>query len=414
MKIQKKFRNYFVAIIGNTLEHYDRALYGLLAPFIAPLFFPNHDPITALILAYIIPHLSLLTRPLGSLFFGRIGDCYGRRIALFYSLFGMALMTVGIGLIPTYATLGSWAPLLLALGRMAQSFFAAGETAGGAIFVLEHTEKQKRSFAGSLYDASSIGGILIASLLVAVLSRYHFVEQGWRLLFWAGSLTGILGLIFRLKGQESEEFKEVAQKKKEPLLTVLREHKAALISIAIVVAFSHATFAMSFTLMNGFVPLISSISAADLMSVNTLLLCADAILLPFFGLIANRIGKEKVMLAAALMTAILAFPLFSLLSGAMLLLVTLVRMIFLILGVAFAACYHAWAVDRVEAKDRYTILSLGSAIGSQLPTMTLSLWLYKVTGWAFAPGLYFMLIAAAAFYVVFRLVKQESSYTARE
>src|SRR5579872_7035410 len=128
----------FAGMIGNLLEHYDRALFGLLAPFIAPLFFEGKDPLTALILTYGMLPLGILSRPLGSLFFGWIGDRFGRREALFYSLLGMAFTTIGIGFLPIYAQIGALAPLLLAFGRLLQNFFDAGETAGGAIAVLEN------------------------------------------------------------------------------------------------------------------------------------------------------------------------------------------------------------------------------------------------------------------------------------
>src|ERR1700731_673710 len=102
-------------MIGNILGNYDKALFGLLAPFIAPLFFGPEDPVTALILTYAMLPLGFLTKPLGALFFGRIGDKYGRKFALCCSLVGMAVFTFGIGCLPVYKTAGAWAPLGLAL-----------------------------------------------------------------------------------------------------------------------------------------------------------------------------------------------------------------------------------------------------------------------------------------------------------
>ena len=137
-------RNRIAGVIGNFLEHYDNALFGLLAPFIAPLFFEEKDPITALILTYGMLPLGFLdaSARLPS-FSGRSGDRFGRRHALFCSLSGMALVTVGIGSLPLYREIGIFAPLLLAAGRMLQSFCAAGESIGGAIFVLENTRVAK-------------------------------------------------------------------------------------------------------------------------------------------------------------------------------------------------------------------------------------------------------------------------------
>lgn len=176
----------FAGIIGNLLENYDSALFGLLAPFIAPLFFPDQDPLTSLILTYGMLTLGFFTRPVGSLFFGWIGDLYGRRKALIGSLIGMAMTTFAMGSLPTYAEIGLFAPVFLALGKMLQSFFVAGENAGGAIFVLEHTNSSKRGLNSGIYDSSSIVGILIASGMVAFLSQHGVIQEGWRVLFWLG------------------------------------------------------------------------------------------------------------------------------------------------------------------------------------------------------------------------------------
>ena len=136
----RQFRDRLIAMVGNILEHYDHALFGLLAPFLAPLFFEEKDPLTALILTYGMLPFGILMRPLGSLFFGWIGDLFGRTRALFFSLLGMAAVTFAMGCLPTHVEVGYLAPLLLALGRILQNFFAAGESVGGAIYVLERTD----------------------------------------------------------------------------------------------------------------------------------------------------------------------------------------------------------------------------------------------------------------------------------
>ncbi|MEI8300336.1 MAG: MFS transporter, partial [Chlamydiota bacterium] len=177
---------FIIGVIGNVLEHYDMALFALLAPFIAPLFFHTLDPLSALVMIYVMIPLGMITRPLGALFFGWVADQYGRRQALCASLVGMAIATVSIGCLPTSHKIGVLSPIFLAIIRLFQSFFAAGESAGGAIYVLEHTDVSKQSLMSSFFDASTIGGILIASGLVTFLSEKRWIEIGWRYLFWAG------------------------------------------------------------------------------------------------------------------------------------------------------------------------------------------------------------------------------------
>jgi MFS family permease len=380
------------ALIGNVLEHYDQALFGLLAPFIAPLFFSEEDPLTALILTYGILPLSFLTRPLGSLFFGWLGDRFGGSTSLFYSLSGMAFVTVSMGFLPLYKDCGILAPILLALGRMCQGFCMAGETAGGAIFLLEKTEDRRRGLISSFYDASSIGGILIGSILITVMSSRDWIEPYWRFLFWGGGATAFFGLFFRWDRTHESP-------KKVSWIHALSQNRRSLISIIIASGFSYTAYSLTFTLMNGYVPLVTPLTKSAVMEANTWLLIIDMILLPCSGYLSTLIGKEKTMFIAALLSAITALPLFSLLSQASFITVIVIRMVILLFGVTFAAPYHAWALSQVPKEHRYLILSFGYAIGSQLigaPSAAISLFLYKITGWVAAPGLYLMLIGSLA------------------
>lgn len=374
------------AIIGNFLEHYDTALFGLIAPFIAPLCFPHNDPVTALILTYGMLPLGLFTRPLGALFFGWMGDKIGRKEALFSSLLGMSLVTLSMGSLPLH-------PLMLAIGRMLQSFCAAGESTGGAIFVLEQTDPKKRNFISSLYDVSSMGGALLASFLVALFSYYGIMETRWRVLFWFGGFTALAGFVLRLTAKNAPVV--IDNQKKLPL----KHYQTTLLSLMIASGFSHVTYALTFTLMNGFIPLITSLSKREVMQANTWLLILDMGLLPCFGYLATRFGKEKIMLLGALGAFFGGIPLFMLLSEASLGRVIFVRILILMLGVAFAAPYYAWSLEQVPVKQRYRLLSLGSALGSQLigaPAPAVCLWLYQKANWSAAPGLYLALMGALA------------------
>jgi MFS family permease len=215
------FRSRAAGMIGNILGNYDKSLFGLVAPFIAPLFFGPEDPVTALILTYAMLPLGFVTKPLGSLFFGRIGDRYGRKFALCCSLVGIAATTLGMGCLPVYKTIGAWAPLWLALARMLQSFFAAGESTGAALYLLENTAPGRRSLISGFYAASSIVGYVIASGLVVCFSGY--MEEGWRVLFWIGSVTAIFGVALRLKNREDAIRPGPVQRL--PVVQVLREHR---------------------------------------------------------------------------------------------------------------------------------------------------------------------------------------------
>jgi MHS family proline/betaine transporter-like MFS transporter len=401
--MQIQFRDRLIAMVGNILEHYDNALFGLLAPFLAPLFFEESDPVTALILTYCLLPLGIAMRPLGSFFFGWIGDRFGRTRALFCSLFGMAVATMIMGCLPTYAEAGYLAPLFLVIGRVLQNFCAAGESVGGAIYILERTELRKKNLMSAFYDSSTVAGILAASAIVTLFSFQEMIHEAWRGLFWMGGIVAILGVFFRLKAKEGEEYIQSKHKVRANVIALIKTHKEALIAVTCVAGFSHMTYFLAFTLMNGLVPLVTSLSTAQAMGANTLLLLIDMVLLPLFGYFASKIGREKMMLAAAVSSFFCAIPLFYCLKGASLGVVLVVRLILMSLGVAFSATYHSWSQDRVPPEARYTILSLGYALGSQLigaPTAAFGLWLYQKTGWLIAPALYLMATSGlAAFFI---------------
>ncbi len=401
--ILSSFHNRLASLIGNLLENYDKALFALLAPFIAPLFFYGKDPITALILTYAILPLSLFTKPLGSLFFGWIGDRLGYKQALFYSLSGTALATMSIGMLPTYKTVGAWAPIFLALGRMLQSFFAAGESAGGALLLLENTEKKRRSLFSSFYDISSLGGMFIASIAVSSMSLQGCVEKNWRILFLAGGVTALLGLFLRYTAKKEADYIP-SKEEKNSLIKILKENKLALLIIILASGFSHTTYSFAFTFMNAFVPLITNTTQVEIIGLNTKLLIVDMLLLPCFGYLAYKLGKEKIMLAGSLCAVAGAIPLFLLLPSASIHTITIVRVFVILFGVAFGASYYAWAMEQVPSKHRYLILALGSALGSQLigaPSTAICLWLYKTSHITFIPGLYLALTGVGASFAVY-------------
>lgn len=399
------FRTRFVGIIGNILEHYDNALFGLLAPFVASLFFENNDPLTALILTYGILPLGILFRPIGSLFFGWLGDRYGRRIALCTSLFGMAMVTVIMGCLPTYQTAGIFAPILLASCRVLQNFCAAGENVGGAIFLLEHTENHHKNMLSSIYNATTIAGALIASICVLLCSVYFKNADFWRWLYWSGGMTAFIALPIRFFLQESKEFTSAQLGTRMKIRDALSLNWKPLCAIICVAGFSYTTYSLPFTLMNGFVPLVTSVTSSQVIKVTTYLLILDMCALPFFGYLASRFSKEKIMLSSAIFTFISSFPLLYLLNLDSLSIVIVVRTLIVLCGVAFTATYYSWIQELVAPQYRYTTLSIGHAIGSQLigaPTSVISLWLFKKTGWTGAPAFYLMFTSLLAAAVIYR------------
>lgn len=370
-------RRYFSATLGNLLKHYDQAIYSCLIPFLAPLFFPHEDPVYSLLAAYALLPLGLISKPLGAYVFGLIGDKWGRKLSLSISLLGMGLSTGAIGCLPTFEEAGALAPCLLSLLRLLQNFFSAGETTGGALFLLEQTPKEKRGLTSSLFEASGMLGIVGAALGVAFLGKTY-----WRELFWLGALSGAIGLLLRRKIVEAPapSFSEK---------WTLSDWKA-MIAIAAVSGFSYANYYLLSTFLNGFLPLVSKVSLEEALSLQSLLLALDFFLLPFFGWLSLKISKEKLVFTAVFLGAVLSYPLFLCLDGATVWIAGAVRIVFMVIGVLLAAPYHAWAMERAPETKRFRISAMGSAIGGRLigaPVPALSLWLYTQTGWIGSPAI---------------------------
>ncbi|MDP1609108.1 MAG: MFS transporter [Chlamydiales bacterium] len=382
----RSITNYLAAISGNILKHYDQSVYGFLIPFLAPLFFPHEDPVYSLLAAFALLPLGFIAKPLGAYVFGYFGDRYGRKKCLVVTLFGMGCTTASIGCLPSFEEAGWTAPLLLGLFRLAQSFFAAGETTGGALFLLEQTTAKKRGLMSSLFDASGILGVLMAAVGVYILGQTH-----WRWLFWIGGVSAILGLMLRKTTSETY----IAPEKK----TWSRSDWASMLTIAAVSGFSYANYYLLFTFLTSFLPLVSHVSAQEALALNTLLLSIDFLLLPCFGYLSLHISKEKLILTATMLGAMLTYPLFLLLDGASAWTAAGVRVAFTVIGVCLAAPYHAWAMETAPEEKRFTICSMGSAVGGRLigaPMPILSLWLYHQTGSVGAAGIPLVLTALLA------------------
>jgi MHS family proline/betaine transporter-like MFS transporter len=392
-------------LLGNAFEHYDNALYGLLAPFLAPLFFAEQDPLTALIFTYAIIPLGMLARPFGALFFGYIGDTKGRKQALIISLTGTALSTTFMGFMPTYLQVGWMAPVFLYISRILQNFFAAGETMGGAIYLMENAPESEHNLTSSFYGASTIAGILFASIGVTLICLTKQVENYWRLLYFIGSMTAIFAWYLRIKGNHTVfPKKQTTSAFFQSTCKAFWTMRKALCTIAIASGFSYASYILALVMLNGLIPLVSEIPKETLMYVNTSLLFLDFLLLPVFGLLANRFSRDLIMITAGITAFISGLPLFWLLQGASLPLIILIRVCIVVIGVWFSAPFHAWGQQLIPASHRYTMISLAYALGSQLlggPTAAVSLWLFKYTGSLISTAWYWMFLGCLSSGMIF-------------
>jgi MFS family permease len=411
--IKRSYSRILSLCIGNLLEHYDTALFGFLSCVLAPVIFPEKEPLSALILTYAIIPVAMLARPVGSLLFGFIGDYYGRATALSLSLIGMGLVSLLMAIGPSFIAFGLSAPLFWCLTRALQNFLAAGETCGGAIFLLESSQNKEHDILSSLYSASTIGGILLASIATTLLSTLNQIETGWGYLYLFGSITALFGYLIRrrIKTDQIPDSDVSPSDKKKLSIGVLWLYRRQLLSIAVCSGFSYANYSIALIVLSGFIPLVSDQSQQLMIPVNTALLVIDLLLLPLFGYLASKISRYRLMLVASLSACITCAPLFFLLQGASFGIILLIRIFFVVIGAAFAAPMHALLQTWIPKAHRYSVISFGYAIGSQLlggPSATLTLWLFKTTGSYFGMALYWIILATATSVVLARASIKDS------
>jgi MFS family permease len=372
------------------------ALYTFLVPFIAPVFFKQEDPIVQLIMAYGLTSVGVFTRPIGSIFFGRLAMKFNPKTLLAITLSGVALSTAVIGLIPGYDAIGSWAVGILLLVRIIQGLFAAGEQSIASILLLDKLEKGTRTKMSSYYVASSMTGAMMASSAATLVSMSSNPEFYWRYAFISGIITGIIGLVLRFITFDSPIQIQVPIL---PIYKIVNSHKATIIKVIFVSSFSYMTYAVPFVFFNKFIPLFNEISLTEMMKYNTALLAIDILLIPIFGHIAQKYNYTKWMIVTTILLGITAVPAFSLLSAASIYGITAIKFWIILTGIAFVTPSKVWMYHLIGGKERYLVTGLGYAIGTEIlgrQTTTICWMMWYYTGSITAPAYYIVFLSIAA------------------
>ena len=217
MTVSPKARVVLAAGIGNIVEWYDFGLYGLLAPVLASAFFPSHDRIAALLGVYGGFAVGFAMRPIGAIVLGRIGDRRGRQFVLVLSVVIMGISTVAVGVLPSYAAIGIWAPILLIAIRLFQGFSVGGEFVGSVTYLVETAPENKRGLAGSVANLGATVGMLFAAAAGALTeARLGSIHELWRLPFFFGGLLALIGFLLRRHLPPEEEFAHASAESSVP------------------------------------------------------------------------------------------------------------------------------------------------------------------------------------------------------
>lgn len=391
----------FATIVGTTIEWYDFFIYATAAGLVfAQVFFAPAGESIGLLLAFASVGISFLFRPLGAFLAGHFGDRIGRRPMLVLTLILMGAATTLIGILPTYATAGILAPVMLLLLRILQGISAGGEWGGAVLMAVEHAPRDRRGRAGAFPQLGVPLGMLLASGITAVMTGWvspgaAFIEWGWRVPFLLSIVLIGVGYMVRRAVDESPVFQEIATKKQQtkvPAAELFRKHWLLVLLAALVFAGNNAAGYMA---TGGFIPSYAT-SRVGLDRTDVLLAITFAAAMWFLftllsGYLADIIGRKRTYLIGFAAQALMVFPLFWLIDTGSLAMLYLALGLFTIgLGLSYGP-QAAWYSEIFPASVRFSGVSISYAIGAILGgafAPTIAQTLIQTTGSSAAVSLY--------------------------
>ncbi|WP_233615443.1 MFS transporter [Leucobacter chromiisoli] len=371
--------------VGQFIEFYDFALYGLSAVVLSALFFPSDNQLAGLLALFATFGVAFFVRPIGGLIFGSLGDRIGRRNVLVITLLLIGVATTGIGLLPTFETAGPIAPILLVLLRLVQGLSAGGESAGAPSFVFEHAPVNRRGLFVNITLAATALPSVAAAFFIFFLSismnDEAFTAWGWRVPFLIALPLALVGLWIRAKTEESPAFKEMAREQAEQAAEVAAEVEVAKHSPVreafrtnwlkmIQVVFVMGLTAMGFYFLSGyFVPFVQTsgnLSRDQALLLNGFAMLAYTVLLPVAGAIGDRIGRRPMLIGGAITIAVLAIPSFLLVTSGSVPLAMCGQLLF-VLAICFygGGCY-TFFIEVFDTKTRFTSAAFSYNLGYAL------------------------------------------------
>lgn len=395
------------AALGNAMEWFDFGVYGFLAYVLGQVFFPNASPSIQMIAALATFSVPFLIRPLGGVVFGILGDKFGRQKVLSTTIIIMAISTFSIGLIPSYATIGIWAPILLLIAKLAQGFSVGGEYSGAAVFIAEYSPDRKRGFMGSWLDFGSIAGFLFGAGIVVLLSSLlgdeMFHQWGWRIPFFLALPLGIIGLYLRHALEETPAFQQHLENEnqkeiKAPSLSakeVMSKYgKSVLICTGLVIV-TNVTYYMLLTYMPSYLSHNLNYSIDHGVLIIIAIMIGMLFVQPLIGFLSDKIGRRPFIIGGSIGLMILAYPAFIMINSNMIGFIFLGLLILAVLLNCFIGVMASILPAIFPTNVRYSALAISFNISVLVAgiTPTAVAWLVEESGDLYMPAYYLIAVA---------------------
>lgn len=392
-------RAYAASLAGTSLEWYDFAVYSASAALVFPeLFFPGRDPLTGALLAFSTYAVGYVSRPVGGVVFGRLGDRIGRKQVLVVTLVLIGVATFLIGLVPSYATIGSAAPVLLVLLRFAQGVGVGGEWGGAVLLSSEFGEESRRGFWSSAAQIGPPLGNLMAQGVLAVvtvsLSDAQFVSWGWRVAFLLSAVLVAFGLYIRLRLEDTPVFKAIQERGDRPtapVTEVFRDEWRGLLAAILARLAPDILYAMFTVFVLTYVTTQLGMSRSQALAATLTGSAVQLVLIPAAGALSDRVNRRLLYAIAVVGAAVWPFVFFVIIDGG--------SEVLLVLGVVLALVVHsfmygpqaAFVTEQFTPRLRYTGSSLAYTIagvfGGALAPAAFTFLLDRSGSWV-APAVY--------------------------
>jgi len=313
--MRRRIRAIFIGSIGNLVEWYDFYAYAAFALYFAAAFFPNSDPVVQQLNAALLFAAGFLVRPLGGWLFGYLADHRGRRGALMLSVSLMCFGSLMIAVTPTYASIGIYAPILLAAARIIQGLSLGGEYGTSATYLTEMADQRHRGFYSSFQYVTLIGGQICALLVLLVLQKVFLTGEeirawGWRIPFFIGALLALIALVMRRTLQETDAFEAAKQVvKRTSSLRALMKYPREVLLVVGLTAGGTAAFYTYTTYMQKFLKLSVGLTDDQTTIVTLSALVFGMILQPIYGAISDRIGRKWLLIGFGVTGVLFTIPL---------------------------------------------------------------------------------------------------------